>query len=51
MTPGLGHKYDIEIDTISKAKEEYMTDENKMGSMECPKPAGDTSYEIFEMLP
>lgn len=27
MMPGLGQKYDIEIETISKAKEEYMTDE------------------------
>ncbi len=27
MSPGLGLKYDIEIETISKAKEEYMTDE------------------------
>jgi hypothetical protein len=27
MTPRLGQKYEIEIETISKAKEEYMTDE------------------------
>ena len=27
MLPGLGQKYDIDIETISKAKEEYMTDE------------------------
>ena len=27
MSPGLGQKYDINIETISKAKEEYMTDE------------------------
>ena len=27
MTPRLGQKYDVEIETISKAKEEYMTDE------------------------
>ena len=25
--PGLGKKYDIEIETIAKPKEEYMTDE------------------------
>lgn len=27
MTPRLGQKYDIDIETISKAKEKYMTDE------------------------
>jgi hypothetical protein len=27
MTPGLGEKYDIEIETIAKPKAEYMTDE------------------------
>ena len=27
MMPGLGEKYKIEIDTISKPKAEYMTDE------------------------
>jgi hypothetical protein len=27
MMPRLGEKYDIEIETISKPKEEYMTDE------------------------
>jgi len=27
MTPRLGQKYEIAIETISKAKEEYMTDE------------------------
>ena len=27
MMPGLGKKYDIEIETIAKPKEEYMTDE------------------------
>ena len=27
MMPRLGQKYDIEIETIAKAKEEYMTDE------------------------
>ena len=27
MSPRLGQKYDIDIETISKAKEEYMTDE------------------------
>jgi len=27
MMPRLGKKYDIEIETISKPKEEYMTDE------------------------
>jgi hypothetical protein len=27
MSPRLGQIYDIEIETISKAKEEYMTDE------------------------
>jgi hypothetical protein len=27
MSPRLGPKYDIDIETISKAKEEYMTDE------------------------
>ena len=27
MTPRLGQKYDIDIETIAKAKEEYMIDE------------------------
>jgi hypothetical protein len=27
MIPRLGEKYEIEIETISKPKEEYMTDE------------------------
>jgi len=27
MMPGLGEKYQIEIETIAKSKEEYMTDE------------------------
>jgi hypothetical protein len=27
MTPGLGEKYDIEIETIAKPNAEYMTDE------------------------
>ncbi len=27
MIPGLGEKYDIEIETIAKPKDEYMTDE------------------------
>jgi hypothetical protein len=27
MTPGLGQKYEIEIETIAKPKDEYMTDE------------------------
>ena len=27
MMPGLGEKYEIEIETISKPKAEYMTDE------------------------
>lgn len=27
MMPGLGEKYDIEIATIEKPKDEYMTDE------------------------
>lgn len=27
MIPGLGEKYEIEIEIISKPKEEYMTDE------------------------
>lgn len=27
MMPGLGEKYDIEIETISKPREEYNTDE------------------------
>ena len=27
MIPGLGKKYDIEIETIAKPKEDYMTDE------------------------
>ena len=27
MMPGLGKKYEIEIETVSKAKEDYMTDE------------------------
>ena len=27
MIPGLGKKYEIQIETISKAKAEYMTDE------------------------
>ena len=27
MIPGLGEKYEIEIETIAKPKEEYMTDE------------------------
>ena len=27
MMPGLGEKYDIDIETIEKPKEEYMTDE------------------------
>ena len=27
LTPGLGQKYDIDMETISKVKEEYMTDE------------------------
>jgi hypothetical protein len=27
MMPGLGEKYEIEIETISKPKTEYMTDE------------------------
>jgi hypothetical protein len=27
MMPRLGEKYDIEIETIAKPKEEYMTDE------------------------
>jgi len=27
MIPGLGEKYEIEIETIAKPKDEYMTDE------------------------
>ena len=27
MIPGLGEKYEIEIETFAKPKEEYMTDE------------------------
>ena len=27
MIPGLGKKYDIEIETIAKPKDDYMTDE------------------------
>jgi len=27
MTPGLGQKYEIEIETVAKPKDEYMTDE------------------------
>jgi hypothetical protein len=27
MIPGLGQKYEIEIETIAKPKDEYMTDE------------------------
>jgi hypothetical protein len=27
MTPGLGEKYEIDIETIEKPKDEYMTDE------------------------
>jgi hypothetical protein len=27
MTPGLGEKYNIDIETIAKLKAEYMTDE------------------------
>ena len=27
MTPGLGEKYEVEIETIAKPKDEYMTDE------------------------
>jgi len=27
MIPGLGEKYDIEIETIARPKDEYMTDE------------------------
>jgi hypothetical protein len=27
MMPGLGKKYEIEVETMSKPKEEYMTDE------------------------
>ena len=27
MIPGLGEKYEIEIETIAKSKDEYMTDE------------------------
>jgi hypothetical protein len=27
MMPGLGNRYDIEIETIEKPKDEYMTDE------------------------
>ena len=27
MTPGLGKKYDIEIETIAKPNDDYMTDE------------------------
>ena len=27
MTPGLGDKYEVEIETIAKPKDEYMTDE------------------------
>ena len=27
MMPGLGKKYDIEIETIAKPKDDYMTDE------------------------
>ena len=27
MIPGLGEKYEVEIETIAKLKEEYMTDE------------------------
>jgi hypothetical protein len=27
MTPGLGDKYEVEIETIAKPQDEYMTDE------------------------